>query len=45
MITIHLVNDHEFLLETTDDCHNAGPACYGCPVFDQCTNHEDLTEN
>lgn len=44
MIAVQLVNEHAYLLETIDDCHNEGAACYGCPAFDQCLNHEALDE-
>jgi hypothetical protein len=40
--TLDFVGEFSFVLETTDDCHNAGPACYGCPCFDRCPNHEEL---
>lgn len=39
---LELVNEFSFLLETSDDCHNPGPCCYGCPAYDICPNHEDL---
>ena len=29
------------LIESADDCTNAGPCCLGCPVFDQCSQHYD----
>lgn len=29
---------------TVDDCHNVGPACYGCPSFDSCDHHFDPEE-
>lgn len=32
------------LIETADDCHNPGVACYGCPHFDECQQHFDEDE-
>lgn len=29
--------DHSMI----DDCTNTGPACLGCPAFDQCPSHFD----
>lgn len=29
------------LIESPDDCTNAGPCCFSCPHFDQCDHHFD----
>lgn len=32
------------VLDSPDDCNNAGHACFTCPHFDQCDNHYDGEE-
>lgn len=27
------------LVSDPEDCTNAGPACFGCPCYDQCEQH------
>lgn len=41
---IELVHDHEYRLETTDSCDNAGAACFGCPAFDHCAHAQEGDE-
>ena len=33
-----------YVVETMDDCHNAGPCCMTCPNYDQCEQHWDEDE-
>lgn len=40
-MTIELVHDNAWILDTVDGCNNVGPACYGCPAFDSCDAHDD----
>lgn len=44
MPNIQLVGDYSFLLENVSDCDNPGPACFGCPAFDACDNHDALDD-
>jgi hypothetical protein len=32
-----------FVLDTSspDNCQNAGPCCFTCPLYDQCEQHYD----
>lgn len=39
MIEIILANDASYLLESADDCHNVGPCCFSCPLYDACDHH------